>query len=216
MADLIADAVRNYLEALVPPRPAEMQRMEAYAAEHGFPIIGPAAGAFCYLITRIARAQRVFEMGSGYGYSTAWFARAVRDNGGGVVHHVVWDAGLSSRARRHLDALGLGDLVTYHVGEAIEVLRGCGETFDLVFNDIEKHAYPAAVEVIEDTLRPGGILIADNVLWHGRIFDRNDRSRDTEGIREFTRRLTTSPGWICAIVPIRDGLLVAQRVTGAW
>ena len=108
---------------LVPARPPELERMEAYAREHGFPIIGPACGHLCYQLARTIGARQVFELGSGYGYSTAFFARAVRDNGGGAVHHVVWDEALSRRARRHLDALGDGDLVRDHVGEAVQALQ---------------------------------------------------------------------------------------------
>src|SRR5690348_16029352 len=94
-----SDAIQSYLTSLVPPRPAEMQAMEAYAEETDFPIIGPAAGYVCYQVARMIGAKAVFELGSGYGYSTAWFARAVQENGGGVVHHVVWDEKLSSLAR---------------------------------------------------------------------------------------------------------------------
>ncbi|MGH7471381.1 MAG: O-methyltransferase, partial [Longimicrobiales bacterium] len=108
----------QYLESLVPARPAELVRMEAIARQTDFPIIGPTAGWFCYQLTRLVNARTVFELGSGYGYSTAWFARAVRENGGGVVHHVVWDEELSRRAREHLKALALDDLVRFEVSEA--------------------------------------------------------------------------------------------------
>jgi caffeoyl-CoA O-methyltransferase len=97
MSDLIDPQVHTYLDSLVPPRPTEMAAMEAHAAETDFPIIGPAAGYFCYLTARMTGARTVFELGSGFGYSTAWFARAVTENGGGTVHHVVWDAALSRR-----------------------------------------------------------------------------------------------------------------------
>ncbi len=203
--------VAAYLESLVPPRPPELEAMEAEAARTGFPIIGPAAGYFCYLIARLAGARAVFELGSGFGYSTAWFALAVRENGGGVVHHTVWDAGLSRRARRHLAVLGLGELVRYHVGEAVQTLRDTPGPFDLVFNDIDKAGYPASLPVIRDRVRPGGVLIADNLLWQGRVLDPGDRSAETEGIREFTRLVTTDPGWAATVVPIRDGLLLAYR-----
>lgn len=203
--------VAAYLESLVPPRAPELQAMEAEAARTGFPIIGPAAGYFCYLITRLVGARRVFELGSGFGYSTAWFALAVRENGGGVVHHTVWDSTLSRRARRHLAALGLGELVRYHVGEAVQALRETPGPFDLVFNDIDKPGYPAALPVIRDRLRPGGVLIADNLLWQGRVLDPSDGSAETAGIREFTRLVTTDPGWVATVVPIRDGLLLAYR-----
>ena len=211
MADDLTTLVRNYLDGLVPPRPAELQAMEAYAKEKQFPIIGPASGYFCYQIARQIGARRVFELGSGYGYSTAWFARAVRENGGGVVHHVVWDEELSRRARSHLGALGFGEIMDYRVGEAVQALRETPGPFDLIFNDIDKTGYPGSLPVIAEKLRPGGVLIVDNLIWSGRIFDESDQTADTQGIREFTRLITTDPGWIASIVPIRDGLLLAYK-----
>ena len=209
--DPIPAHLHSYLDSLVPPRPPELQAMEAHAKEVGFPIIGPASGNLCYQIARMIGARRIFELGSGYGYSTAWFARAVQENGGGVVHHVVWDEALSTQARRHLGAMGHDGVVTYHIGEAIETLRNEPGPFDLVFNDIDKHAYPASLPVIESKLRPGGVLIVDNMLWSGRIFDARDASADTTGVRELTRMLTTSPRWTTSVIPIRDGVVVAVK-----
>ena len=186
--------------------------MEAEAARTQFPIIGPAAGQYCYLMTRLLGAKTVFELGSGFGYSTAWFARAVRENGGGLVHHVVNDADLSARARRHLARLGLSDVVQFHVGEAVAALAGAAGPFDLIFNDIDKADYPASLPVITTKLRRGGLLLVDNLLWHGRVFDSTDQTADTRGVRELTRLVATDAGWIASIVPIRDGILVAQRV----
>ncbi len=208
--DLLAPAVMPYLDGLVPPRDPLTARMEEEARATGFPIIGPASGHFCYLLARLVGARQVFELGSGFGYSTAWFARAVRENGGGTVHHVVWDEGLSARAREYLGALGLADLVSFHVGEAVQALRQHPGSLDLIFSDIDKDGYPASLPVIEARLRSGGLLIADNLLWSGRIFDPADRSADTEGIRRFTEQVTASPRWTASVVPIRDGLLVAR------
>lgn len=203
--------VQRHLATLVPERDAEMRAMETYAEETSFPIVGPVAGHFCYQIARMVGARRVFELGSGYGYSTAWFAQAVRENGGGEVHHAVWDEDLSARAREHLGRLGFDGIVRFHVREAVETLSRAEGTFDLVFNDIEKECYPDSLPVIERKLRPGGVLIVDNALWHGRVFDRADRSKATRGVRTMTRRLTGDPNWITSLVPIRDGLLVAMR-----
>src|SRR5512133_1250368 len=130
---MMAEELGTYLDALVPQRAREMRAMEDYAKETDFPIVGPASGQFCYLAARMIGARSVFEMGSGYGYSTSWFARAVRENGGGVVHHVVWDEDLSKRARGHLDALGYTDLIHYTVGEAVQTLKETGGPFDLIF-----------------------------------------------------------------------------------
>lgn len=205
------DQLSTYLNSLVPERRAEVQKMEAYAQEHGFPIIGPAAGHFCYLIARLAGAKRIFELGSGYGYSTAWFARAVQENDGDEVFHVVWDEELSQRARKHLSALGYDDIVRYHVGEAVAALRETSGQFDLIFNDIDKEGYPDSLDVIEEKLRPGGVLIIDNAIWSGRVFDDSEQDASTKAIRETTRRLTNNHKWLASIVPIRDGLLVAFR-----
>ena len=211
MRTIIANEVSNYLESLVPTRQPGLQAMEAYARAQDFPIIGPVVGHLCYQLARMIGARRVFEMGSGFGYSTAFFARAVTENGGGVVHHVVWDEALSAKARTELGGLGFGGVIEYHVGEAIEALKAQDGPFDLVFNDIDKHAYPASLPVIEAKLRPGGVLIVDNMLWSGRILDSGDSSADTNGVRELTRLLTTSPDWITSVIPIRDGVVVALR-----
>ena len=212
MGDLLTyQAAQDYLTSLVPPREKEMQEMEAYAAKNDFPIIGPACGYICYQLARMINAKSIFELGSGYGYSTAWFAKALKENGGGVVHHTVWDEKLSQMARKHLSALGSSDLVQYHMAEAVESLRGVAGPFDIIFNDIDKQAYPASLPVIKEKLRSGGLLIIDNMLWSGRIFDKQDVSPATEGVREFTRQITGDTDWIVSLIPARDGMIVAYK-----
>jgi caffeoyl-CoA O-methyltransferase len=203
--------INNYLDKLVPERPAEMRLMEAYADRTNFPIIGPVCGHLCYQIARMVEAHSVFEMGSGYGYSTAWFARAVKENGGGKVHHVVWDEKLSMDARQHLEKLGYANIMEYHVAEAIETLSHISGPFDLIFNDINKDCYPESLPMIHEKLRRGGVLIVDNLLWHGQVLDGDNKDPSTEGVRELTRMLTIDPEWISSLVPIRDGMLIAYR-----
>jgi len=209
--DILAPEISRYLDDLVPERPAELQEMERIAESTNFPIIGPASGQLCYLVARLIGARRIFELGSGFGYSTAWFARAVRENGGGEVHHVVWDEDLSTRAREHLERLGYSDLIRFHVAEAVETLRATDGPFDIIFNDIDKAGYPASIDAILPELRRGGALIIDNLLWSGRILDASDTSANTEGVRAVTRRIMESDEWIASIIPIRDGVLVAYR-----
>ena len=209
--DILAPEISRYLDDLVPERPAELQEMERIAESTNFPIIGPASGQLCYLVARLIGARRIFELGSGFGYSTAWFARAVRENGGGEVHHVVWDEDLSSRAREQLERLGYSDLIRFHVAEAVETLRATDGPFDIIFNDIDKAGYPASIDAILPKLRRGGALIIDNLLWSGRILDASDTSANTEGVRAVTRRIMESDEWIASIIPIRDGVLVAYR-----
>ena len=208
---LLRAEIANYLDDLVPARHPVLAEMEEVARKTDFPIIGPSCGHFCYLLARLIGARQIFELGSGYGYSTAWFARAVKENGGGMVHHVVWDEKLSSRARDYLGRMKLDDVVTFHMGEAVATLKEQAGPFDIVFNDIDKEGYPASLGVIVDRVRTGGLLITDNLLWSGRILDGADKTAATEGVRELTRLVYADKRWIPAIVPLRDGMLVAVR-----
>ena len=211
MPDISYDKVQDYLASLVPPREPELQKMEEYAEKNGFPIIGPACGYYCYQLARMINATSVFELGSGYGYSTAWFAKAVRENGGGVVHHTVWDEDLSKRAQGHLSALESADVVQFHIAEAVETLRQTDGPFDIIFNDIDKEGYPESLPIIKEKLRHGGLLIIDNMIWHGQILDSNDHGTSTEAIRRFTRDVTTDLDWIVSLIPARDGMIVAYK-----
>jgi caffeoyl-CoA O-methyltransferase len=211
MSEINYQSVQEYLESLIPPREPELKKMEDIAEKNSFPIIGPVCGYTCYQLARMINAKSIFELGSGYGYSTAWFAKAVRENGGGVVHHTVWDEKLSERAKDHLSALGSADLVEFHISEAVEALRQTEGPFDIIFNDIDKEGYPESLPVIKEKLRHGGLLIIDNMIWHGQILDPDDHEKSTDAIRRFTRDITTDLDWIVSLIPARDGLIVAYK-----
>jgi predicted O-methyltransferase YrrM len=211
MAEISYAGVQEYLSTLVPPREPELQEMERLAEQNDFPIIGPACGYYCYQLARMIKAQSVFELGSGYGYSTAWFAKAVKENGGGVVHHTVWDDELSKQAKEHLSKLGSADVVQFHNAEAVATLRQTPGLFDIIFNDIDKEGYPDSLPVIKEKLRLGGILIIDNMLWHGQTLDLQDHEQSTEAIRKFIKTITTDPDWIVSLTPMRDGMIVAYK-----
>ncbi|HET7265970.1 MAG TPA: O-methyltransferase [bacterium] len=209
--DLAQPALTAYLEGVIPARPAVLREMEAHAEQRRFPIVGPVVGQLFYLLTRATGARRVFEMGSGFGYSTAWFAMAVRDNGGGVVHHVVWDEALSQQARGYLGRLGLADAVRFSVSEAVAELERTPGEFDVIFNDIEKDAYPKSFPVMKARLRTGGLLLVDNMIWRGRAMDPAADDPATRGVREITRLLFADPDLTGVIVPLRDGVFVGHK-----
>jgi len=209
--DLFQPALTSYLEGLIPARPPILQEMEARAQADRFPIVGPVVGQLFYMLTRLGRARRVFELGSGYGYSTAWFAMGVRDNGGGEVFHVVWDEQLSRSAREYLGRLGLTDQVRFRVREAVEELRHTDGEFDIIFSDIEKEGYPASLPVIKQRLAPGGLLLVDNMFWRGRVLDPAVTDADTTGIRQFTTAVCSDPEFVSMIIPLRDGVLLARK-----
>lgn len=209
--DLLHPQVEAYLNELARHGDPLLTAMEERAARTRFPIIGPAAGRFCYQIACLLGARRVFELGSGFGYSTLWFARAVAENGGGEVYHNVWDATLSADARQYLAEAGVGHLVHFRVSEAVAALRETDGPFDLIFNDIDKSGYPASLPLIKERLRSGGALIVDNMLWQGRIFNAAERDESTQGVRDLTRMIFDDPDFTASLVPIRDGLALAIK-----
>ena len=201
---LFHSTLPGYLDSLVPERTAVMAEMEAHAREVKFNIVGPAAGHLLYQVARMIGARSVFELGSGFGYSTAWFARTVHENGGGDVHHVVWHDDLSRRARGYLGRLGYADLMRYHVGEAVAILEQTAGPFHLIFNDIDKEGYPVSIAAIKQKLRPGGVLLIDNTLCpYGCIsLSWGRRSAMAERIK-CQRRVTVAPETSQRSHPIR-------------
>jgi caffeoyl-CoA O-methyltransferase len=118
---------------------------------------------------------------------------------------------LSQQAQKHLGALGYADIVQFHNAEAVETLRQTQGPFDIIFNDIDKEGYPESLPVIKEKLRHGGILIIDNMIWHGQTLDPNDHESSTEAIRRFTRDVTSDLDWIVSLIPARDGMIVAYK-----
>jgi predicted O-methyltransferase YrrM len=210
--------VENYLYAVLPPRDAVLREMERQAAERNIPIVGPAVGRLLFQYARLISAQSVFEMGSAIGYSTIWWAMAVGK--GGKVHYTDGSEKNAKEARGYLSQAGLADRVEVHVGDALDFLAGRKEQFDIVFCDVDKHDYPRAGRLAMPRVRKGGLFIADNTLWKGKLAyvagnpelipDPTDAS--TNAIADLNRMLYESPDWFTTIVPLRDGVTMAMRV----
>ncbi len=188
-----------------------LREMEQRAGRDRFPIIGPVVGPWLYSLTRMVGARRVFELGSGFGYSTWYFASALRDGGGQMVTHTVWDQALSDEAGQWLERAGLLGYCDFIVSESTLALSEAEPGLDVIFMDIDKEGYAAALTIIEQKLRPGGLLLVDNVLWDGKVADDRDGDEATVAIRRLNEYLSASEGWDYLIVPLRDGLGVAHR-----
>lgn len=201
---LLAPEVDAYLMSLCPDSPQVIAEMEALAVQRGFAVVGPLVGRFLWQLACLNGAKTVFEMGSGFGYSTAWFALAVGE--GGRVCFTDSSPDNCERARGFLGRLGLNDRVEYHVGEAVATLERVGGTYDLVMIDVEKEQYPRAFEVAAPRVKPGGMLICDNVLWHGKVAREWETDEATQAIREYNRLMFEHPDFLSTILPLRDGL----------
>ncbi len=210
MYNVIDPATAEYLSHWMRHRDPLLDEMESYAQENDFPIIGPLAGAYLYQFARMINAKRVFELGSGYGYSAYYFLKAVEPDG--IVHCTEFSKQNIDLAREFLSGAGLWERTTFHQGDALAALQKIGSSWDVIFNDIHKKQYPETVELAYRYLRPGGLFISDNVLWSGRVLDgKDDGASDTAAIKEFTRRLFAHEGFITTILPIRDGVSIAMR-----
>lgn len=201
----------DFLDAIVPERSHEVRSMEQYAVSSKQEIIGPAAGQLLYLLAKLTKAEVVFEMDPGFGYSTTWLAKAMKEHGHGLVHHCVPSEDHSMKAQQHLVVLGLQSFVRYHVGSPVEALREIDGRLDMIFMDNDPADYPRAIPIIRDRLRPGGMLVANKILLGGKVLEQRDVSPNTESVRNFVRLITKDPGWICSIVPLHDGILIAQK-----
>jgi len=208
---IVNPEIEDYLRKLYDDGDPVRREMEELAAKKGFPIVGPLVGRELFLLTRAISAKRVFELGSGYGYSALFFAKAVGPEG--IVHCTDTSADNVRLAEGFLTRAGVFDRVTYHREEATAALRRVGGTWDIIYNDIDKDGYPETVDLAYQHLRPGGLFITDNVLWSGRVLPgHDDRAASTRGVVEFTRRLFGHRGFVASVNPTRDGVAVALRV----
>lgn len=207
--EIEAGPLAAYLEDLLPDRDPLLQQMEAYAREHGVPIVGPRVGTLLTILTAAHHAERALELGTAIGYSGIWIARGLAP--GGQLLTVEGREDVAEVARRNFQAAGLENRVEVAVGSAHDVLPTMEGEFDLIFNDIDKEGYPAILPLCKAVLRPGGLLVTDNVLWSGRVADPADRTDSTEAIREYNRLLAWDAEMEVVILPIRDGVSVALR-----
>jgi caffeoyl-CoA O-methyltransferase len=212
---LLDGRVEDYLRSLQDRHDDPvLLEMEEEARRSGFPIVDRVVGVTLEVLARAVGARRVLEMGSGYGYSAYWFARAVGE--GGEVHLTDGDPQNERRAHDFLGRAGLWDRVRYTVGDAIETLQATDGEFDVIFCDIDKGDYPRAWEVARERIRVGGVYVCDNALRAGGVdaVTRSDDRRRGWGaaVDDHNRAVAADERYLSTLLPIRDGDLVALRI----
>ena len=203
-----AGPVDDYLYSMLPRREPVLAEMEEYATKYKIPIVGPAVARVLQQLAMMINARTVFELGSAIGYSTIWWAQAVGDKG--RVIYTDGDAKNAERARDYFTRAGVSNRITLHTGDALEYLSEQKQEFDIIFNDVDKEDYPRVLRLVAPRLRKGGLFITDNVLWSGRVAEKNPDTR-TKAILEFNRKLYDAPEFYTTLLPIRDGLAVALK-----
>ncbi len=212
---MIPEEVQQYVTNLVRlpvDQDPVLRDMEKRAREPRFPIIGAEVGALLEVVTRARSARRVFEVGSGFGYSAWFFARGTGD--AGEVHLTDLDPKNLDLARDYLARAGYKTTFRFHAGDAMTALEReiARAPFDVYLVDADKRRYPDYWAVIRPRMRPGDIVIADNLLWGGDVADPKVQDEDTNGLRRFARLAAEDPGVRFTLLPIRDGVGLAVRV----
>jgi predicted O-methyltransferase YrrM len=208
MGGITVSAVEDYLYSMLPPRDEVLAEIEAEAAKRKIPIVGPAVARILYQTALMIGAKTIFEMGSAVGYSTIWWARAVGE--GGRVIYTDGNPKNATEARSYFRRAGVSDRITVKTGDALELLSEQKQEFDIIFNDVDKDDYPRVFRLILPRLRKGGLFVTDNVLWSGKVAQKNP-DKTTKAIVEFNRLLYGSPEFFTTILPIRDGVAVAVK-----
>ena len=210
--DLVQPAIDRYLTALAAHEDPVLAEMEKLGAQRDFPIVGPQVGRLLEVAARACGARRILELGSGFGYSAYWFLRAVGPEG-----IVILTEGSDERAKEaeaFLTRGGFAGRFRIEVGDGLAIAASLEEPFDVVFCDVDKHAYPKALPIARRLLRVGGLFITDNMLWDGKVLAPPPDDATTRGVLDLTKALYAAPDFVTTLVPLRDGLTVAVRVAG--
>jgi caffeoyl-CoA O-methyltransferase len=207
--------IEEYLYFLLPEREGVLLDMEAHAEREGVPIIGPLAGQFLYTVALATRAKEMLDVGTAIGYSAMWLSLAARRNEGRVVT-IERDPARASWAEAYLRQAGLSGICALRRGDALTLMRGMQESFDLIFLDVltQFDRPGTALELLDlcvTILRPGGLLMSDNALRSGRVLEPAGAEPSTQGIAAFNEAIARHARLTTTIVPLRDGISVSVK-----
>jgi predicted O-methyltransferase YrrM len=184
--------------------------MEERAEKEDFPIIGPDVGHFLYLLTRSMEARKVLELGSGFGYSALFFGRALPAEGTVVCTDMF--PGNKTDTEKAFREMEIPCELRFYLGDALDTARSLEETFDIVFNDIDKEDYVNSIDAAWERLRPGGLFITDNVLWYGIVTNPETDDKTARSVRQFNDALQADKRFETSWVPLRDGLTLSRKI----
>ena len=194
---------------MLPKRDEVLAEMEDYASEHNVPIVGPAVARVLQQLALMINAKQF----------SSWVQPSDTRPSGGRKR---WAKKAGSSTRTAIPrmpsapavisiALAFPIASRVHTGDALEVLSEQKQQYDIIFNDVDKEDYPRVLRLVSPRLRKGGLFITDNVLWSGRVAEKNPQDPTTKAILEFNRLLYNSGDFFTTILPIRDGLAVALK-----
>jgi len=201
----------EYLDQLLPQRDPLLEEMEKYAAEHRVPIADVEVARFLQISARVSNAKRALEIGMAISYSVIHLLRGMgRD---GLVVTIEPNDEMIRASEDYLGRAGLRDQVRIERGKALEVMPRLDETFDLLFIDAVKEEYRRYLDLGLERLKPGGLVIVDNLLWGGKVADESEQSdSSTLALRDFNHYFVNHPQLLAEVLPVGDGLGYAVKL----
>lgn len=211
---IVHPVIDAYMDSLAggaafPPEDETVSEMETLARERDFPIVGRLAGRFLFQQALMLGARRIFELGSGFGYSAYWFAKAAGQEG--RIFCTDRSPENAALAAGFMKKSGLENTVLFRTGDALEILRETEGEFDIIFCDADKESYPEAFAAARGRVRKGGLFIADNAFWDGGAA-RPGGDPASEAVALFNKTAHADAGFLTVQVPVRDGLSVSLRL----
>ena len=217
MGLIVPDAIEGYLAQLNRAGDAVLDAIARGNATRGLPLVDAEVGALLRVLATAIGATRILEIGTAIGYSGIWLARALPVDG--MLVTMEFNEDRAREARDNFAQAGVGDRVSVVVGDAQLKLAKVSGPFDLIFQDGDKRLYSPLLDRVVALLRPGGLLITDNVLWDGEVVagfaaaPRRDPA-DTLAIIEYNQRVAAHPNLLTSIVPLRDGVSISVKRFG--
>jgi predicted O-methyltransferase YrrM len=215
MGQIVPDAVERYLADLNQLADPVLREIATEGERAGLPIVDAEVGALLRVLATAAGARQILEIGTAIGYSGVWLAGALPP--GGMLITMELDPDRAAVARRNFARAGLADRVSVMVGDAARLVAKVAGPFDLIFQDGDKRQYPAMLDRLAGLLRPGGLLVTDNVLWDGEVVpgfasEPAKNADETAAIASYNQRLNGRPDLRTATVPLRDGVAISVKV----
>lgn len=214
MSNITPQPILDYLSAFRRDPHARLASIDREGRAEGLPLVYPDTGALLHTLALGCGARRILEIGTCIGYSTLWLATALP--AGGALITMEYDAARAARARDHFAAAGYADRISVIVGDATRFLHKVAGPFDLIFQDSDKRLYEPMVDRLVELLRPGGLLVADNVLWNGEVVpgyvtEKKYSVEDTAAIVGFSKRVAADPRLYTSFAPVGDGVSISVK-----
>jgi predicted O-methyltransferase YrrM len=214
MGLIVPDAIEQYLAGLNLAGNAVLDDIARGNATRGLPLVDAEVGALLRVLATAAAATRILEIGTAIGYSGIWLAGALPPDG--MLMTMEMSEERAQEARENFARAGLAGRVSVIVGDAQLKIAKVSGPFDLIFQDGDKKLYEPLLDRLVGLLRPGGLLVTDNVLWNGEVVPGfagtpTQPPEDTKAIVAYNQRLASHPDLITAVVPLRDGVSISVK-----